>query len=99
MVVGSLFFGARGNGASGQNEGWLLFRCFDLPNSVFYRYLCGLFGVGISSLPPVGRERKVRATQSTVLLNGKLSATARLKVTENNRLPRFASAGKGEKAG
>ena len=48
-------------------------------------------------LAPAGNiERKVRATQSITLPNGKPGATLGLKVTENNRLPR---AGKGEKAG
>jgi len=41
-------------------------------------------------------KRKVRATQSTMLPNGKLSK-GKGNVTENNRLG--ASAGKGEKAG
>jgi len=41
-------------------------------------------------------RRKVRATQSTMLPNGKLSK-GKGNVTENNRLS--ASEGKGEKAG
>ncbi len=45
----------------------------------------------------IGGERKVRATQSTVLPNGKMSVRVWLKVTENNRLS--FGRGKGEKAG
>ena len=59
-------------------------------------YLCShVSRGGFVAASLTGRERKVRATQSTVLSNGKLSATARFKVTENNRPAR----GKGEKAG
>ena len=43
--------------------------------------------------------RKVRATQSIIFLNGKLSAMVELNVTENNRHGHLGGRGKGEKAG
>ena len=64
-------------------------------NVITKMYLCSLTWRGGFVAAHLGGERKVRATQSTVLSNGKLSATARLKVTENDRPAR----GKGEKVG